>query len=223
MQVVSGAIGKEKIHFEAPPSSRVPDEMNRFLQWFNDTAPGGTTEIKKAAIRSAIAHLYFETIHPFEDGNGRIGRAIAEKALAQTIGHPMLLSLSRAIEADKQAYYNALEQAQKNNEITPWIEYFIAVILQAQKQARELIDFILKKSRFFDRFKDTLNDRQAKVIKRMLEAGPEGFAGGMSANKYISITKASKATATRDLQQLFEWEVLLVEGGGRSTHYKLNI
>ena len=223
MQVVSGAIGKEKIHFEAPPSSRVPDEMVCFIQWFNDTAPGAKKEIKKAAVRSAIAHLYFETIHPFEDGNGRIGRAIAEKALAQTIGHPVLLSLSKAIEADKQSYYSALELAQKSNEITSWIEYFIAVILQAQKQARELIDFILKKSRFFDRFRNMLNERQNKVIKKMLEAGPQGFEGGMTANKYTSITKASKATATRDLQQLFEMEVLLIEGGGRSTRYKLNI
>ncbi|MDQ3845074.1 MAG: DUF4172 domain-containing protein, partial [Bacteroidota bacterium] len=111
MQVVSGAVGKEKIHFEAPPSSRIPDEMNQFIQWFNDTAPGGTKEIRKAPVRAAIAHLYFETIHPFEDGNGRIGRAIAEKALSQTLGRPVLLSLSRTIEADKKAYYHALEQA----------------------------------------------------------------------------------------------------------------
>lgn len=223
MQIVSGAIGKEKIHFEAPPSSRVPDEMMRFIQWFNDTAPGGKKEIRKAPLRSGIAHLYFESIHPFEDGNGRIGRAIAEKALSQTIGRPVLLSLSMTIEADKRSYYNALEQAQKSNEITPWVNYFVAVTIEAQKQARQVIDFILKKSKFFDRFKEALNDRQVKVIRKMLDAGPEGFEGGMSANKYISITKTSKATATRDLQHLFELGILLSEGGGRSTHYRLNI
>ena len=123
MQVVSGAIGKEKIHFEAPPSSRVANEMQNFIKWFNETAPGGTKEIKKAPVRSAIAHLYFETIHPFEDGNGRIGRAIAEKALSQTIGRPVLLSLSRTIEADKKSYYNALEQAQRSNDISLWVQY----------------------------------------------------------------------------------------------------
>src|SRR5690606_34607532 len=112
MQVVSGALGKEKVHFEAPPSTKVPGEMMRFIQWFNDTTPGGKMEIKMAVIRSAVAHLYFETIHPFEDGNGRIGRAIAEKALSQTMGRPVLLSLSARIESDRKAYYNALEKAQ---------------------------------------------------------------------------------------------------------------
>lgn len=223
MQVVSGAVGKEKIHFKAPPSSRVPEEMKRFFKWFNETAPGGKNEIKKAPVRSAIAHLYFETIHPFEDGNGRIGRAIAEKALSQTIGRPVLLSLSRAIEAKKKIYYNALEQAQKSNKITLWIEYFVNTILEAQVQAKQFIKFILKKSNFFDRFKDVLNQRQLKVVRKMLDAGPEGFEGGMSAKKYISITKTSKATATRDLQSLLELEVLKMEGGGRSTNYILNI
>ncbi len=223
MQVISGAIGKEKVHFEAPPSSRVSDEMSRFIQWFNDTAPGGTNEIKKAPVRSAICHLYFETIHPFEDGNGRIGRAIAEKALSQTLGRPVLLSLSKTIEADKKSYYGALEQAQKSNEITPWIKYFVSVVLKAQEQAISLVDFILKKSKFFDRFKEFLNERQIKVIRRMLDAGPEGFEGGMNARKYTSITKTSKATATRDLQQLLKLGALVQEGGGRSTRYQLYI
>ena len=223
MQDISGALGKEKVHFEAPPSSRVPEEMTRFIQWFNDTAPGGANEIKKAPVRSAISHLYFETIHPFEDGNGRIGRAIAEKALSQTLGRPVLLSLSRTIEADKKSYYSALEQAQKSNDITPWVEYFVSVILKSQEQAISLVNFILKKSKFFDRFKNVLNERQIKVIRRMLDAGPEGFERGMNARKYTSITKASKATATRDLQQLLELEVLIQEGGGRSTRYLLNI
>lgn len=159
MQIISGAIGKEKIHFEAPSSSHVPDEMKKFIKWFNETAPGGKNEIKKAPVRSAIAHLYFETIHPFEDGNGRIGRAIAEKALSQTIGRPVLLSLSRTIEAKKKLYYNALEQAQNSNDITQWINYFVNTILEAQIQEKQFIDFILKKSKFFDRFKQVLNEQ----------------------------------------------------------------
>ena len=223
MQVVSGALGKEKVHFEAPPSFRVPDEMHRFIGWFNRTAPGGDNAINKAPVRSAVAHLYFETLHPFEDGNGRIGRAIAEKALSQTLGRPVLLSLSRIIEADKKAYYNALEQAQKSNDITSWVIYFVGVILKSQQQAISLVDFILKKSKFFDRFNNSLNARQKKAVRRMLDAGPEGFEGGMNARKYTAITKASKATATRDLQHLLELGAFIQEGGGRSTRYILNI
>lgn len=221
MQVISGAIGKEKVHFEAPPSDRVPQEMTRFIKWVNDTSPGGTKEIKKAPVRCAVAHLYFESIHPFEDGNGRIGRAIAEKVLSQTLGRPVLLSLSRTIEADKSAYYLALEKAQRSNEITPWVSYFVNVVLSAQKQANAFVDFILKKSKFFDRYKDQMNERQLKVVKRMLEEGPDGFEGGMNASKYVGITKTSKATATRDLQQLAEMGIFLPEGGGRSTRYSI--
>ena len=222
MQVVSGAIGKEKIHFEAPPSASVRYEMQRFIQWFNDTAPGGIAAIKKAPVRSAIAHLYFESIHPFEDGNGRIGRSIAEKALSQTIGRPVLLSLSQTIEADKKSYYAALENGQLSNEITGWIKYFVNTLLTAQLQAKELIAFTLKKTKFFDQFKEELNARQLKAMRRMLEE-PGGFKGGMTANKYISITKTSKATATRDLQLLVNLGVLVVAGGGRSTHYHLKM
>lgn len=129
--------------------------------------------------------MYFETIHPFEDGNGRIGRAIAKKALSQTIGRPVLLSLSRAIEAKKKLYYNAIEQAQRSNDITQWINYFVNNILEAQIQVKQVINFILKKSEFFDRFKHVLNERQLKVVRRMLDAGSEGFVGGMSAKKYL--------------------------------------
>jgi Fic family protein len=222
MQVISGALGKEKIHFEAPPSKQVPAEMKRFIQWFNDTAPGGVKEIKKAPVRSAIAHLYFESIHPFEDGNGRIGRAIAEKALSQTIGRPVLLSLSQIIEADKKSYYHALETAQKRNDITDWITYFVNVIYKAQIAAKELTDFTLRKTKFLDLHTHQLNERQLKVILRMLESA-DGFKGGMNARKYISITKTSKATATRDLQQLADLKALYSEGGGRSTHYFVNL
>lgn len=225
MQVVSGALGKQKVHFEAPPSERVPAEMKGFITWFNETAPGGRREIKKAAVRSAIAHLYFETVHPFEDGNGRIGRALAEKALSQGIGRPVLLSLSRTIEANKNAYYNALSGAQRSTKITPWITWFVRTVLTAQTEAEEGIEFTLQKAKFFDRFKDKLSERQLKVIRRMLEEGPKGFAGGMNASKYGSLTKVSKATATRDLQTLLEIGALvhLGEGGGRSTKYGVNL
>jgi Fic family protein len=225
MQVISGAMGKQKVHYEAPPSKRVPQEMEQFISWFNETGPGGAKEIRKAPVRSAIAHLYFETIHPFEDGNGRIGRAIAEKALAQGTGRPVLMSLSHTIEANKKAYYDALENSQRSNEITGWIDYFVKTTLAAQNEAEEQIDFTLKKVKFFDRFKDKLNERQLKVVKRMLEEGPKGFAGGMNASKYGSITKISKATATRDLQALLEIGALIPfgEGGGRSTKYTVNL
>ncbi len=222
MQVVSGVLGREKVHFEAPPSKQIPEEMSKFIHWFNDTAPRGKREISKAAVRSAIAHLYFESIHPFEDGNGRIGRAIAEKALSQTMGRPVLLSLSKTIESDKKSYYQALEMGQRSNQITEWIYYFVQTLLLAQKHAREVIDFILKKSKFFEQHKNELNSRQLKVINKMFEAGTEGFVGGMNANKYISITSTSKATATRDLQDLAERGVLIAVGGGRSTRYLLN-
>ncbi len=223
MQVVSGSIGKEKIHFEAPPSDRVPQEMESFIRWFNDTAPGGPAEIKKAPLRSAIAHLYFESIHPFEDGNGRIGRVLAEKALSQTLGRPVMLSLSRKIEADRKSYYQALETAQRSNQISDWVGYFVRTIFEAQIETKDILTFTLKKTLFYDRFKTRLNDRQSKVIEKMLEAGPAGFEGGMSAKKYISITKTSKPTATRDLQTLAELGALTTEGGGRSTKYVLNL
>lgn len=225
MLIISGAMGKQKIHFEAPASNDVPSQMNHFLKWFNDTAPGGLHEIKKAPLRSAIAHLYFESIHPFEDGNGRIGRAIAEKALSQTIGRPIVLSLSSTIEKDKNLYYNSIEKAQRSNEITSWINYFVKTILAAQIEAEKQIDFTLRKAKFFDQYKSLINKRQTTVIKRMLEEGPDGFEGGMNARKYIGITKTSKATATRDMQVLVEIGAFIPSGkaGGRSTSYQINL
>jgi len=223
MLVVSGALGKEKIHFEAPPSSNVPKEMAGFFNWFNETGPGGKKEIKQPVVRAAIAHLYFETIHPFEDGNGRIGRALSEKALSQYLKRPVLLSLSQAIEANKREYYDALQKAQRSNEVTSWISYFLSMAMQAQEQAEKLIDFTLKKTRFFDRYTPLLNERQLKVVRRMLEEGPKRFEGGMNARKYTALTRTSKATATRDLQDLAEKQVFLSSGGGRSTKYSLNL
>ena len=224
MQVVSGAAGKEKVHFVAPPSDRVIEEMNRFMTWFNDSAPGGPIIIHAGPVRSAIAHLYFETIHPFEDGNGRIGRAIAEKALSQHLHYPVLFSLSGAIESRKNDYYNALERAQRSNEVTSWINYFVQTILEAQESATRLIEFTLQKTRFFDTYHDQLNNRQLKVIQRVLDEGPDGFEGGINARKYQSITHTSKATATRDLQDLVNKGIFISLGaGGRSTSYKVNL
>ena len=197
--------------------------MKRFIGWFNETGPGGRNELKKPVVRSAIAHLYFESIHPFEDGNGRIGRAISEKALSQGLGRPVLLSLSRTIEANRKQYYTALQRGQRSNEISSWITWFVNTALQAQIQTEEQIDFILKKTRFFDRFRNLLNERQLKMLRRMLDEGPKGFEGGMSAKKYMALTGASKATATRDLHSLAEQGVLAPSGGGRSVRYELNL
>lgn len=219
MQIVSGAIGKEVVHFEAPPSNKVSSEMALFIEWFNESQD----TIKKPIVRSAIAHLYFESIHPFEDGNGRIGRAVAEKALSQSIGRPVLFSLSKSIEGDKNNYYEALKAAQRSNEITDWINYFVKTVLDAQIDAEQEIEFTLKKTKFFDQHKDGLNDRQQKVVRRMLEKGHQGFEGGMNARKYVSLTSASKATATRDLQDLVQKGIFRPIGGGRSTRYEINI
>lgn len=217
MQVVSGRVDRPVVHFEAPPSSRVAREMKHFFAWFN----GAAQQIPHAPVRAAVAHLYFESIHPFDDGNGRIGRAIAEKAIAQALGRPALLSLSRSIEAKKKSYYRELEKAQKSAEITPWIAWFTALALQAQDAARRDIDFILAKSRFFDRWRDRMGERQQRVVRRMLEAGADGFEGGMNARKYVSLTKTSKATATRDLQSLAQLGVFRSIGRGRSVCYEL--
>ncbi len=223
MQVISGAIGKEIVHFEAPPSHAVPKEMSRFIDWFNHTAPHKDGAIKNPMIRSAIAHLYFETIHPFEDSNGRIGRAIAEKVLSQGIGSPTMFSISKEIDKDKKAYYAALKQGQRSLDLTHWLSYFTQLIINAQQDALNETHFTLKTSRLFDTYKCQLNQRQQKVIKRMLDAGNEGFEGGMTAKKFMSMTKTSKATATRDLQSLYEIGIFIKEGGGRNIHYQLKL
>ncbi len=217
MQIVSGADYAAKVHFEAPPSDRVADEMNRFLDWYNksrDLSP---------LIRAGIAHLYFESIHPFEDGNGRIGRAIAEKALSQSLGHPVLLALSHVINANKKAYYANLERANKGVEITTWLTYFAQTVLDAQSWSLRLIDFLIAKTRFFDRLRSAFNDRQNKVVARMFREGPDGFTGGLSAENYITITGATRATATRDLTDLVEKGALKKTGARRYTRYWLNV
>jgi Fic family protein len=223
MLIVSGTVGNEEIHYEAPASKQVSSEMKRYIRWFNQTAAGGLDEITFAPVRSAIAHLYFESIHPFEDGNGRIGRALSEKVLSQGLGSPALLSLSRSIASDRAGYYAALKNAQRSLEITDWIEWFVRMLLDAQTMAETEIAFTLKKTKLFDRVGDRLNERQLKVVRRMLKEGPEGFAGGMSAKKYQVIAKTSKPTATRDLQDLVLKNVFIPIGGGRSRHYQIHL
>jgi Fic family protein len=219
MQVVSENYGRVKVHFEAPPASSLLVETKQFIDWFNQSR----AQIHHAPVRAAIAHLYFESIHPFDDGNGRIGRAIAEKALSQGLGRPALLSLSRTIDADRTGYYAALESSQRSTEVTPWITYFTRLVLDAQKEAETQVNFTLQKTKFFDRYEANLSERQSRVIQRILEAGPTGFEGGMNARKYVALTKVSKATATRDLQALAQIGAIHPCGGGRSVRYELNL
>ncbi|MEI8140690.1 MAG: Fic family protein [bacterium] len=222
MQVVSGPIQEPVIHFEAPPSSLVKDEMNAFIRWFNTTAPDGDTPIPQLA-RAGIAHLYFVSIHPFEDGNGRIGRAISEKVLAQGLQQPTLIALATMIARNKKAYYAALEQANRGNEITGWLEYFAGTVLEARAYTMRQIEFLIAKAKFYDRFRGVFNDRQAKVIARLFREGPEGFTGGLSAENYIRITSTSRATATRDLAELVEKQALKKTGQLKGTRYYLNL
>ena len=219
MQIISGAYGHEKVHYEAPPSSRVAGEMERFIDWFNQS------QHLKGAVRAGVAHLYFECIHPFADGNGRVGRAISEIALSQELGHPVLMSLSTTMQAQRNDYYDALGKASQGGlDITDWLIWFTAIARDAQVQARSQIDFVLAKARFWDRFSDTLNPRQEKVVERMMREGPAGFLGGMSASKYMKLTGTSKATATRDLAELLTIGAFKrLEGGGRSTHYDIDL
>ncbi len=222
MQIISGPIGRPRIHFEAMPSSQVPAEMTRFLKWFNDESHSSDyPALTYAPLRSALAHLYFETIHPFEDGNGRIGRAISEKALSQGFGRPVPMSLSQTIETNRKNYYRFLELAQTGSEVTEWVCFFAEMVLQAQENAETLIQLAISKNRYFQRFETSLNERQLKAVRRLYDAEPDGFDGGLSAKKYSAITGASKATATRDLQHLLSIGALRQEGQGRSTRYWL--
>jgi Fic family protein len=222
MQVVSGPIQKRTVHFEAPPSSRVPHEMTRFIGWFNRTAPGGES-LLPALTRAAIAHLYFVCIHPFEDGNGRIGRAIAEKSLAQNLGRPSLIALAYTIERKRKDYYAALERNNRDMEINGWLKYFAGTILEAQINTLARVDFYVAKAKFYERLRGQLNERQEKVIARMFKEGIDGFKGGLSAENYITITQTSRATATRDLQDLVEKGALTRTGELRHTRYHLNL
>jgi Fic family protein len=218
MQVISGPIGAQTAHFEAPPSKQVPAEMKRFVSWFNRTA-SGSKEPLPAITRAGTAHLFFESIHPFEDGNGRIGRAIAEKAMTQSFGQPVLVSLATTILAHQKSYYEALERANRRNDITQWLVWFAEIALEAQRRSIEQVEFIIAKAKLLDRLSDHINERQLKALMRMFREGPEGFKGGLSAGNYSTITGASPATTTRDLADLVEKGALIRTGERKYARY----
>jgi Fic family protein len=222
MQVLSNIAHEPRVHFEAPPSSTMRKEMDAFVRWFNATAPKGPDAIP-AVTRAGIAHLYFVSIHPFEDGNGRIGRAISEKSLAQNIGHPSLIALAYTIERARKSYYDALERNNKANEITDWLLWFGQIICDAQANTIRRVDFYVAKAKFYEKYRATLNERQEKAVARMFREGIDGFKGGLSAENYISITGAHRATATRDLQDLVAKGALTRTGELRHTRYHLNL
>lgn len=219
MRVVSGAIGRERVHFEAPPADRLAAEMQRFLAWLN--ADGTVTE---GILRAAVTHLWFVTIHPFDDGNGRIARALTDMALAQDDRQPArYFSLSTQIMADRNGYYDILEKTQKGGcDITGWLTWFLDCYARSIRRSEELLDGVFLRAEFWQRHvQASLTDRQRKVVNRLLEAGPDGFEGGMTTRKYAALTGASRATAFRELDQLHEVGVLRRSGQGRSVRYDL--
>jgi len=223
MQIVSASAAvPPKILFEAPPSSRMQKEMGAFVRWFNDTAPKAKHELRPVE-RAGIAHLYFVSIHPFEDGNGRIARALAEKSLAQNLRQPSLIALAYTIERARKVYYDALERNNKANEITDWLVYFGQTILDAQGNTINRVNFYVAKAKFYEKYRGAFNERQEKAITRMFREGVDGFEGGLSAENYIGITQTSRATATRDLQDLIEKGALTKTGELRHTRYYLNL
>lgn len=222
MQVVSGRYDKPKVHFEAPPSADVPKEMEKFIDWFNKSSPDGK-EPMTPLVRAGIAHIYFVSIHPFEDGNGRIGRGIVEKSLSQNMGQPTLVALSSIIDDKKREYYEELAAQSTGNDVTNWLIYFGKTIISAQKQTIKQVDFIITKAKFFDAHKENINPRQLKVINRILQEGPKGFQGGLSAKNYRAITKSPSATATRDLQDLVSKGIFTKTGQLKSTRYSLDL
>lgn len=218
MRVVSGRIGHETVHFEAPPYEQIDIEMSRFIDWFNSD----DSKILDGLIRAGVAHLWFITIHPFEDGNGRIARAITDMALAQDERLTMrLFSLSAQILAVREAYYNILESTQKGEmDITAWLKWFLTQIQNAVELAQLTVANTLNKAKFWMTHQTKpLNERQRKALNRMLDA-KDGFEGGMNTRKYMSLTKTSRATAYRELAQMVEWGCLQAnEKGGRSSGY----
>ena len=220
MQIVSGRLHDPRVHFEAPPSDRVPAEMEGFLEWFERTGPSGSMSLPPLT-RAGVAHLYFESIHPFEDGNGRVGRAIAEKALAQGLGRPSLTAVAATILARRSSYYDALESANKSNEITGWLAWFAGMALEAQARTLAQVDFLVEKTRLLDRLRGRLNERQTAVLLRVLREGPKGFEGGLSAGNYLSIAKTSPATAGRDLADMVDCGAMIRTGERRHARYHL--
>jgi Fic family protein len=217
MQVVSGAVSKEKVHFEAPPAARLAKEMEKFLRWFN--APGDADPLLVAG----MAHLWFVTIHPFDDGNGRIARAVADMALARAEKTGQrFYSMSAQIRRERSEYYSTLERTQKGaTDITRWQNWFLNCLLRAITGAQEALGGVLNKARFWERFaKEPLNERQAAVLNRLLN----GFEGKLTTSKWAKLTKSSQDTAHRDIVDLIERGALKKDsGGGRSTSYSLAI
>jgi Fic family protein len=222
MRVVSGPVHDPNVHFEAPPSSEMKREMDAFVAWFNKTAPGGEQPLPALA-RAAIAHLYFVSIHPFEDGNGRIGRALSEKSLAQNLGQPTLIALAYTIEQRRRDYYRAIELNNKQLKIDDWLRYFGNTVIEAQHNTTRRVEFHLAKAKLYEKLRGKLNARQDKVLARMFREGIGGFKGGLSAENYVSIARTSRATATRDLQELVALGALTKTGELRHTRYHLNI
>ncbi len=220
MQVISGRIDRPKIHFEAPPWKGLDAELDQFIQWFNE--PRADLNL---LLRAGIAHLWLITLHPFDDGNGRVARAVTDRALAQAERQSVrFYSLSAAIMARRNAYYAQLEQSQRwELDITPWLAWFLDTLEEALQQALLRVDRVMSKTRFWQRHATTvLNERQIKVLNRLLDAAEGEFAQGINARKYQSLAKVSKATATRDLAELLDKGCLeRLPGGGRSTRYTL--
>jgi Fic family protein len=223
MQIVSGPMGRETVHYEAPPSSAVPAEMSTFLAWFEDSRHGTLDGV----LRAGLAHVRFESIHPFEDGNGRVGRAIVDLALAQYARRATRLhGLSSELERERDAYYAALNDAQRGTgDVTAWLAWFLAAFERACRRSLSIVDESLVRARFWSEHRELeMNERQRKVLNRMLDAGPGRFEGGLTTRKYVGMTGASPATASRDIADLVA-KGLLAPGaaGGRSTYYDLAI
>jgi Fic family protein len=220
MQVVSGRIDRPRVHFEAPPRSRLESDLDDFLDWFNHPP----AELDRL-VRAGIAHLWLVTLHPFDDGNGRVARAVTDRALAQAERQSIrFYSLSAAIMAQRQAYYDQLERSQQGDlDITEWLSWFLDVLQEALQQSLTRVDRVLEKSHFWQRHATTvLNERQIKVLNRLLDTAGEAFELGINAAKYRAMAKVSKATATRDLADLLEKGCLRkLPGGGRSTRYAI--
>lgn len=220
MQVVSGPVGKEKIHYEAPPATRVDSEVGRFTDWFQSSA--GQAD---GLVRAAVAHLRFVTIHPFQDGNGRVARAIADMSLAQDENNGCrLYSMSAQIKAERDDYYDVLERTQKGTgEITQWIVWFLECLERAIRRSGTEVQKSKDKARLWQNIAHLdLNERQRKVVNRLIEAGPGGFEGGLTNRKYRGITKTTRETAKRDIADLVSKGILVRNpGGGRSASYGL--
>ncbi|WP_420177869.1 Fic family protein [Kerstersia gyiorum] len=216
MQVVSGAMGRERVHFEAPPANRLAAEMERFLAWLNDTAPQ-----EPALVHAGLGHLWFVTLHPFDDGNGRIARAIGDLLLTRADGSPQrFYSLSAQIQRERSAYYDMLERTQKGDlDVTQWLTWFLAILLKAIEHAHGVLDQVFIKANFW-RYAATIpmNARQIKVINRLLD----GFEGKLTTSKWAALAKCSQDTALRDITELLQQGVLQkTSAGGRSSSYEI--